>query len=337
MKRITGLLASLLCLGLASACESPEEGLQFCSARGDSKGLVHVACFTHQAVTGRLDDFVSFSQTLAGTSGWSDRWQYGEALHFTDFNGDGRVDLCAARGNAEGHVDVVCHYRQSGGGFPDNASFTQTVTGLSGWVDDWQYGEALHFADFNGDGRVDLCAVKGDAEGALDVSCLYRGSDGRFPDAPSFQQTLRGKMGWVDRWRYGEALHLVDFDDDGRVDLCGARGLAEQSGAINVFCFLRDAGGGLPDAPSFEQTFARGWNNRYQYGEVFHFTDINGDGRRDLCGARGLESGQIEVGCFYREEDGTFRTSAQLRESLTDQELQWTFDWSYGEALHFTR
>lgn len=337
MKRITVPLAVMLCLGLAPACESPQEGLELCSARGDSDGRVHVSCFTHHADTGRLDDFVSFTQTLAGTSGWTGRWQYGEALHFTDFNGDGLVDLCGARGNAEGHVDVACHSRKSNGDFADNASFTQTVTGLSGWVDDWQYGEALHFADFNGDGRMDLCAVKGDEEGALDVSCLYRDSEGRFPDAPSFHQTLTGKPGWVDRWRYGEALHLVDFNDDGRVDLCGARGLAAQSGALEVFCFLRDAEGGLPDAPSFEQTFAGGWGGRWQYGEVFHFTDINGDGRRDLCGARGQVSGQIEVGCFFRSDDVTFQSSARLRQALSDREMQWTVDWSYGEALHFTR
>lgn len=336
MKRITGRLAILLCLGLASACDSPEEDLQLCSARGDDDGRVHVACFNRNPSKGLLNDFVSFSQTLAGTSGWSDRWQYGEALHFTDFNGDGLTDLCSARGNAEGHVDVDCHYRKSGGSFADEASFSQTITGLSGWVDDWQYGEALHFADFNGDGRVDLCAVKGDAEGALDVSCFYRDADDRFPDAPSFQQTLRGKLGWTDRWRYGEALHLVDFNGDGRVDLCGARGLVEKSGALNVFCFLRDAGGNLEDAPSFEQTFVSGWNNRLQYGEVFHFTDITGDGRRDLCGVRGQVSGQLEMGCFPRQEDGTFLTSAK-REMLTDRDMQWTVDWQYGEALHFTR
>lgn len=337
MNRIAAPLALMLCLGLASACESPEKGLELCSARGDSDGRVHVTCFAHRADAIRIEDAASLSQTLAGTSGWTERWQYGEALHFTDFNDDGLVDLCSARGNAEGHVDVACHNRQSGGRFADDASFTQTLTGLSGWTDDWQYGEALHFADFNGDGRVDLCAVKGDAEGALDVSCFYRDSKDRFPDEPSFHQTLTGKTGWVDRWQYGEALHLVDINDDGRMDLCGVRGLEAQSGALEVSCFLRDAGGGLPDAPSFEQTLAQGWNNRWQYGEAFHFTDMDGDGRLDLCGARGLGSGQLDLGCFFRKDDVSFQSPAGLHQSLTDQDMRWTDDWSYGEALHFTQ
>lgn len=335
MKRIEVPLMATVLLGLASACESPFEALELCSARGDSAGRVHVSCFAHQDDTGRIDEFVSFSQTLEGTSGWVDRWQYGEALHFTDFNDDGLVDLCSARGNTEGHVDVACHERDSGGDFSDDASFTQTVTGLLGWIDDWRYGEALHFTDFNGDGRVDLCAVRGNAEGALDVSCLYRDDRGRFPDAPSFQQILTGKKGWVDRWQYGEALHLVDFNADGRTDLCGARG--DDAGRLEVFCFLRNGDGSLPDAPSFEQSFAQGWTNRWRYGEVFHFTDINGDGRLDLCGARGVVSGQLEVGCFFRSGETSLTESATLRQLLSDKDMQWTANWSYGEALHFTR
>jgi hypothetical protein len=336
MRRIPAVLAVTVFLGAVTACDSASKQPALCSALGDSEGRIRVSCF-NQYEDSRFDTRASFSQVIAGTSGLVERWQYGEALHFTDFNGDERLDLCRAAGNAEGQVEVTCYNRKGDGSFSDAASFHQTLTGTTGWTGDWQYGEALHFTDFNGDGRVDLCSARGNAEGFLDVACFQRNAEGNFPEAPSFAQTLTGKGGWVDRWQYGEPLHFVDVNRDGRVDLCGAQGDAEASGQLHLYCFHRDAEGRFPEALSFEQRFARGWSNRYQYGEALHYTDIDGDGLVDVCGARGMPpTGYLQVGCFYGKEDGTFITPAGFMQLLTES-TQWTGDWQYGESLHFLR
>ncbi|MCY1074159.1 FG-GAP repeat domain-containing protein [Archangium lansingense] len=332
MKRMTVRLVGTVLLGLATGCDNPNGLPELCSARGNAEGKVSITCFTRFS-DGSFDDIPAITQTLAGTSGYVERWQYGESLHFTDFNGDGRVDLCSARGNAEGYVDVACHERKANGDFPGTATFNQTVTGATGWVDDWQYGEALHFTDFNGDGRVDLCSARGNTEGTLDVSCFHRTSGGGFPDEPSFQQTLTASTGWVERWRYGEALHFVDFNKDGRVDLCGAR--ANDEGNLEVFCYQRDAEGRFPDTLSFQQFLGnRGWTNRWQYGEALHFTDFDTDGRVDLCGARGAGPGQLEAACFFQMSNGTMRGQADFRHAFLGA-TQWEGDWAYGEDLSF--
>jgi hypothetical protein len=335
MKRSSVGLVGMVLLGAVTACDSFSKQPALCSAQGDSEGRILVSCFT-QYSDSSFDTRASFTQVIAGSSGQVERWQFGEPLHFTDFNGDERMDLCRAAGNAEGHLEVTCYNRKGDGNFSDSVSFTQTLAGTTGWTGDWQYGEALHFTDFNGDGRVDLCSARGNAEGFLDVACFQRNAEGNFPEAPSFEQTLTGKGGWVDRWQYGEAFHFADVNRDGQVDLCGAYGDAAASGQLNVFCFFRGADGRFPEALSFEQKFARGWTNRYQYGEALHFVDIDGDGFVDLCGARGMPpTGYLQVGCFHGKADGTFLLPASLQ--LLSGTTQWTGDWQYGESLHFLR
>jgi len=319
-------------LAVVTACGSPELP-HLCAAHGDSEGRLLVSCFDRYADQ-PYTDAIAFSQVIAGTSGLVDRWRYGEALHFTDFNDDGSADLCSARGNAEGHVDVAC-YHFDDGRFPDTPSFSQTVTALTGWTGDWRYGEALHFTDFNDDGRMDLCAARGNATGELEVLCVLRNADG-FADSLSFEQTLPGKTGLVDRWQYGEALHFTDFNRDGRVDVCGAFGNAE--GSLEVYCFFRERGGSFPEAPTFQQTFTGtgGWTNRMQYGEPLRFTDFDDNGSMDLCGAHGIEGGRLQVGCYFQQGDGTLSASRASFLQVLSSTTQWLGEWRYGEALHFT-
>lgn len=90
-------------------------------------------------------DIAAFTQTLAGTSGYVERWQYGESLHFTDFNGDGRVDLCGARGAGEGQLQIGCFLQKSKGTFPAAADFLHGFLDTTQWAGDWSYGEDLSF------------------------------------------------------------------------------------------------------------------------------------------------------------------------------------------------
>lgn len=104
MKHMTLRLVGTVWLGLAAACDNPHGLPELCSARGDSEGKVSITCFTRFS-DGAFDDIAAFTQTLGGTSGYVERWQHGESLHFTDFNGDGRVDLCGARGTGPGQLE----------------------------------------------------------------------------------------------------------------------------------------------------------------------------------------------------------------------------------------
>ncbi len=117
--------------------------------------------------------------------------------------------LCSAQGDSEGRVRVSCFTQYEDSRFDTQASFSQVLEGTSGLVERWQYGEALHFTDFNDDGRLDLCRAAGNAEGQVEVTCYNRKGDGRFSDSASFRQALTGTTGWTGDWQYGEALHFL--------------------------------------------------------------------------------------------------------------------------------
>jgi hypothetical protein len=72
----------MVLLTVATACGSPELP-QLCAAHGNSEGQLLVSCFDRYSDQ-PYTDAIAFSQVIAGTSGLVDRWQYGEALHFTE-------------------------------------------------------------------------------------------------------------------------------------------------------------------------------------------------------------------------------------------------------------
>ncbi len=185
--------------------------------------------------------------------------------------------------------------------------------------------------DFNGDGYPDLAVGApgedvGSATDAGAVNVIY-GSGGGLSDAgnQSFtQDDLGGGETAAGGDRFGAAVSVADFDDDGFADLAvGAPGenlgSANDAGAVNVLYgspnglsasgdqVLSQGGGGIQGSPSAGDRF----------GAALAAADLNGDGRDDLAiGAPGDSVGSTAgagaVNVIYGSGGGLTATGNQL-------------------------
>jgi hypothetical protein len=196
---------------------------------------------------------------LSNDAGFSSERHYG-TLRWGDIDGDTKADVCA-RG-----ADGVRCWTGSYGGFSE-AIVGPSLTDDSGWdgIDHWS---TLRLADVTGDGRDDLCA-----RAAAGYRC-YPSTGNGFGD-PIAMEDLSDALGWT-RPRYYGSIRMADMDGDGREDLC-ARGGAQ------VYCWRSTPAGfeGLSNLPAWSDE--AGWDDVASWSTI-RFTDVDGDGRADLCG-----------------------------------------------------
>jgi MYXO-CTERM domain-containing protein len=154
--------------------------------------------------------------------------------------------------------------------------------------------------DVDGDGRADACG-----RAAGEVRCHL--ASGRGFEVLVLGPPLSDAAGW-DAAPYGTTLRFGDLDGDGRDDLCAR-------GADGVQCWRSTGGsfGARIAGPAL--TDADGWDRPERYATI-RLTDIDGDGRADLCArdARGFA-------CWPSRGDG-FGSPLRLAE-LADED-GWT-------------
>lgn len=214
-----------------------------------------------------------------------------------DQDGDGRTDLCLltglnGEGTGTGKAEVHCA----------DASRLFAVSRLD-VATAWPYLNT-HVAyplalDTDGDGRTDLCTFTGidghtTASGKLELHCLSGAS--QYSAAVVDAVT---PFGYVNTW---SSLPIgLDVDADGRTDAClltGINGRGTPSGRLEVSCAL--ASSGFSGAVFRVSTGSAYLDTRYEYPLGL---DANGDGRTDLCVARGLNrrttsTGKLELRCL---------------------------------------
>lgn len=197
------------------------------------------------------------------------------SAHLADVNGDGRPDLIL--GAADNTAANECLLNNGSGTFARDPRFTlpAKLLGLSSstvWISS---------ADLNGDGAIDLLlGTTGGEEvlpdgrtipgyGIAGLQMLLNRGDGTFYDA-----TANSGITWSTSERWVVTLDLVDFNGDGRPDICA--NVARASGRHSRL-FLNQGAGRFVDvsetytAPSFSAfVFAR---------------DVDGDGKVDLLSA----------------------------------------------------
>jgi hypothetical protein len=235
-----------------------------------------------------------FSQHLEGPalsddSGWGDSTN-ATTLRLLDMDGDGRADLCA-RANA----GIRC-WRSTGDGF--SAVIEGPELSDDGSWDDPMYFATLTAADFNGDGRDDLCARA--AKGFL---CFPSGGAG-FGDAV-MGPAISNEAGWDAIERYA-TIRMGDVDGDGKADVCGRD-------ATGVRCWLSNGSGFDSEIAGPAWADDNGWNDAMYYSTI-RLTDVDGDERADLCAraadgyrchlSQGDAFGDVSAGPEWRTDKG---------------------------------
>lgn len=203
--------------------------------------------------------------SFAESSGFGD-WTSRSRILFPDVDGDGLPDACARRS-----AGLFCAHGHGNGMFDPATPWAETpFRDVDGSGDPSRY-QTLRFGDLDGDGRDDVCIGTGTG-----VSCALE-RDHRFAAATAWSTGFIDAPGAATKWE------LVDFDGDGRMDLCGL-----DSGA--VFC-ARSDGTRFVDVAASLPVGA---------GMTARFADVNADGRSDVClsGADGINCATSDGSSF---------------------------------------
>ena len=195
---------------------------------------------------------------LADDGGWNDLTN-AATIRMGDIDGDGKADMCARANNRiECWTSAATPFATAVHG-PD-------LSDASGWSKP-QYYSTLRLADFDGDGKDDLCA-----RGAAGFRC-YPSDGSSFGDA--VQTTLFTDAGGYDAPdKYG-TVRMGDVNGDGKTDVCAR-------GASGVTCHLSDGKGFPKQVAGPAWSDASGWTH-VQYWSTIRLVDVDGDGKDDLC------------------------------------------------------
>jgi hypothetical protein len=202
-----------------------------------------------------------------------------QVIYLVDVNGDGKLDIVT--GNADGSISVLLN---KGNGTYDPGVLNTGLTSV------FHYGVYLTFADFNGDGKIDVAATAyANSPAALYV--LPGNGDGTFgtpiETAPSF---------------YPYNLVAADFNKDGKADLLVTGEIPGCPVSSLGYAFLEGNGNGtFAEAPTVCMNFSG--------PQVPMVADLNGDGNLDVVipytNGNGLPPGPA---ILEGKGDGTFTT-----------------------------
>src|SRR5437870_9010247 len=211
------------------------------------------------------------------------RFDHSLGAVFSDFNGDGRLDLYVANDGDPNRLYENVAWPGGKRADPAGLGFRFEERAAIAGVADPNAGMGVAAADFNGDGRTDLFVSNSRGQG----HAIYTGqqplasgssfNDVRAAFAPAFGKTFTG---WGASW--------VDLDLDGNLDLVLANGgipvtnLARNAQPIQV---LENMGAPPGSAPRFtDGTALVGGNDLPRLvGRGLTTADFDNDGRMDIA------------------------------------------------------
>ncbi len=235
------------------------------------------------------------SGALQTSPGWqSANTAYHGHLDVADVNGDGWPDVAVGILLAQGGPSARL-YLNNNGTLGVNPVWTAPISADS-------FGVA--FGDMNGDGRPDLAVASGKAyDNVPQTNAVYTNVNGALSSTPTWQTpTTRN---------FGNCL-WIDADRDGKLDLAYA------GSRTDSFVF-RNVGTTLESTPTWRTN-----DSRTQFGLMFAYGDVNGDGFAELLLA---DNNQIGPG------SGRFRQYAGLSTGFFNASAVWTYLDGYTSAV----
>ncbi|MEZ4313492.1 MAG: FG-GAP-like repeat-containing protein [Polyangiaceae bacterium] len=234
--------------GKADLCGRGPNGVMCALSNGSSFGAV-----------------TAWSGGFTDANGWNGNEAYWGTIRFPDLNGDGKADICARFPSGMG-----CGL-STGAGFGGLTLWTPDYSDGNGWAGSASYYGTLQYADLDGDGKDDICG-----RGSNGMLCAR--STGSAFMTPSFWTSAFSNASGANAGpEYWQTIQFADVNADGRADLCGRL-------AGGISCTL-STGNALSAPTVWTANFsdAQGWNGAASNWSTIRLSDLNGDGRADIC------------------------------------------------------
>ena len=224
-----------------------------------------------------------------------------ETTHeWTDFNGDGKADMCIKVITGEtSFPDTSGYHGYLSCKISTDTGFGETYTSSDQHFD--TTSDTGWWTDFNGDGKSDYC-WGGTPNYTNSLKCILSKGDGF--------DTQAIDLGTEILWGY-YPRQWIDFNGDGKADFCRILGTPEKY----LGCTL-STGTGLGETITSSSS---GFDPGYEYSGR-QWVDFNGDGKADYCRTiKGGSNTTSYISC-------TLSTGVGFEATYTSGQLDWGYD-----------
>ncbi|MCP4847178.1 MAG: hypothetical protein GY899_04430 [Verrucomicrobiaceae bacterium] len=243
-----------------------------------------------RSVTAVLDPTWYHTNRIPNSSGGGFKTRPSDDYYVGDFDGDGLDDIYVVNLTNWTHEWVVM-LKSYGDHFEPINGYDDD---LPGWK--MRSGDQFYVADFNGDGRDDLCVYNGTNWG-IPYFGMLRSTGTALRSARRYDR-------WMGNWEMGkkEKFYVGDYNGDGREDFVACDRNHWSQVHLRVF---NSTGSALSERHRFYGTIEAGairWPMRRR--DQIHALDFNGDGITDIATFNGRDWSHVYLGLWRVDNSG---------------------------------